>query len=320
MPEQELDVQLDEFKASGEDSTLPEPTAVKAKKRMADKGAAGEKGGKLSDGATDEGGDQIEGGKSVKKAPGRKADKSMGEHIEDVFSGEDLSEEFKEKATVIFEAVVSERVTERVNEEVERLEEEFNGKFEEHAAAVTEDLEEKLNTYLDYVTEEWMKQNELAVERGIRSEIAESFINGLKELFSEHRISVPDDEVDLVAEMADKIEELESKLNEETDSVLSLRKDLDEAKKQEVFEEISDDLADTQAEKLRSLTEGLEYVDLDDYRRKVEIVKDNYFNKTKITEEKDELDSIGSEESTRYVDPNVARYAQSITKTFKNIN
>jgi len=319
MSEQELDVQLDEFKASGEDSEVAEPTAVKAKKRMADKGDASEKGGKLSDGATGEGGDQVESGKSMKKSPARKADKSMGEHIEDVFSGEDLSEEFKEKAAVIFEAVVSERVTERVNEEVERLEEDFSSKFEEHAATVTEDLEKKLDTYLDYVVEEWMKQNELAIERGIRSEVTESFINGLKVLFSEHRISVPDDEVDLVAEMADKIEELESKLNEETDTVLSLRKDLDEAKKVEVFEEISDDLADTQVEKLRSLTEGLEYVDLDDYRRKVEIVKDNYFNKTEITEEKDELDPVDSEESTQYVDPNVARYAQSITKTFKNI-
>ena len=221
MSEQELDVQLDEFKASGEDSMLPEPTAVKAKKRMADKGDAGEKGGKLSDGATSEGGDQVDGGKSMKKSPARKADKSMGEHIENVFSGEDLSEEFKEKAAVIFEAVVNERVTDRVNEEVERLEEDFSSKFEEHAATVTEDLTKKLDAYLDYVSEEWMKQNELAVERGIRSEITESFINWSQGALREHRISVPDDEVDLVAEMADKIEELERKLNEETDRVLS---------------------------------------------------------------------------------------------------
>jgi hypothetical protein len=315
MSEQELDVQLDEFKASGEDSEVAEPTAVKAKKRMADKGDAGEKGGAVSDGATGKGGDLIDSGKAQKKAPARKADKSMGEHIEDIFSGEDLSEEFKEKAAVIFETVVNQRV----DEQVKTLEEEFSTKLDEQVESITEDLTKKIDTYLDYVVEEWMKENKLAVERGIRSEITESFIDGLKGLFAEHRISVPDEEVDLVAEMADKIEELEKKLNEETDSVLELRKQVEEAKKGEVFEEVAEGLADTQVEKLRSLTEGLEYVDLEDYRRKVEIVKENYFSKTEITEEKDDLDPVDSEESTQYVDPNVARYAQSITKTFKNI-
>ena len=176
-----------------------------------------------------------------------------------------------------------------------------------------------MDTYLDYVVGEWVEENKLPIERGIRSEITESFINGLKGLFAEHRISVPDEEVDLVAEMAEKIEELEKKLNEETDSVLTLRKELEEAKKSDVFAEVCEGLADTQVEKLRSLTDGLEHVDLEDYRRKVEIVKENYFNKTEITEEKDELDPVDSEESAKFVDPNVARYAQSITKTFKNI-
>lgn len=315
MSEQELDVQLDEFKASGEDSEVAEPTNVKAKKRMADKSDSGERGGAVVDGATGKGGDLIDSGKSQKKAPARKADKSMGEHIEDIFSGEDLSEEFKEKAAVIFETVVNEKV----ESQVKQLEEEFSTKLDEQVEVITEDLTKKMDTYLDYVVGEWVEENKLPIERGIRSEITESFINGLKGLFAEHRISVPDEEVDLVAEMAEKIEELEKKLNEETDSVLTLRKELEEAKKSDVFAEVCEGLADTQVEKLRSLTDGLEHVDLEDYRRKVEIVKENYFNKTEITEEKDELDPVDSEESAKFVDPNVARYAQSITKTFKNI-
>lgn len=315
MSEQELDVQLDEFKASGEDSEVAEPTNVKAKKRAADKADSGEKGGAVADGATGKGGDLIDSGKAQKKAPARNADKSMGEHIEDIFSGEDLSEEFKEKAAVIFETVVNEKVEIQVKE----LEEEFSTKLDEQVEVITEDLTKKMDTYLDYVVEEWMEENKLEIERGIRSEITESFINGLRGLFAEHRISVPDEEVDLVAEMADKIEELEKKLNEETDSVLRLHKELEEAKKSDVFDEVCEGLADTQVEKLRSLTEGLEHIDLEDYRRKVEIVKENYFNKTEIAEEKDELDPVDSEESAKFVDPNVARYAQSITKTFKNI-
>lgn len=314
MSEQELEVQeLDEFKASGEDSSVMDPTNVSAKKRKADKEGTKDAPQKVSDGATGTGGDMID-QVATKKAPARKADKSVGEHIENIFSGEDLSEEFKEKAAVIFETVVNEKV----NSEIQRIEEDFDSKFEQHANSLTEDLVSKMDSYLDYVLESWMEENKLAVDRGIRAEVTESFISGLKDLFNEHQINIPEEEVDLVAEMADKVEELEKKLNEETDQVLQLRKELDEAKKEDVFEEVAEGLAETQVEKLRELTEGLEYVDIDDFKRKVEIVKENYFNKTEINEEKDELDPVDSEESTQYVDPNVARYAQSISKTFKN--
>jgi hypothetical protein len=165
-----------------------------------------------------------------------------------------------------------------------------------------------------------MEENKIAIERGLRADITESFINGLKELFAEHRIDVPDEEVDLVAEMAEKIEELEGKLNEQIDANIEVSKELDEAKKSDVFEEISEGLADTQTEKLRSLTEGLEYADLEDYSRKVKIIKENYFGKTEIAEEVDELDPVNEEEEgTKYIDPQIARYAASISKTFRNI-
>lgn len=310
------DEQLDEFKASGEDSEVMEPTSTSLKKRKADKSTGTGSAEKVSDGATKVGGDLIN-DVATKKSATRKADKSMGEAVAEIFGNEDLSEEFKEKATVIFEAVVHERVA----TEIAHLEEEFSSQLDEQAEIATRDLAKKVDSYLDYVTEQWVEDNKLAVDRGIRADIAESFILGLKELFSEHRIDVPEEEVDLVAEMAEQIEELQAKLNEEVNSTLEIRKELDEARKSDVFDEIAEGLADTQSEKLRSLTEGLEFVDLVDYSRKVNIIKDNYFGKTAIVEEFDGLDPVDTDvEGTKYIDPSIARYAASITKTFRNIN
>lgn len=314
MSDQELD-QLDELKASGDDSEVMEPTAVGAKKRKADKATAKDAADSVDDGETKKGGDML-GAAATAKAPARKGDKSMGEAVEEIFEGEDLSEEFKERASVLFEAVV----LEKVNVEVARLEEEFSSKLDEQAELATEDLTKKVDAYLDYVAEQWMEENKLAVESGIRSDIAESFISGLKELFSEHRIDVPEEEVDLVAEMAEKIEALEANLNEQIDTNIEVTKQLEEAKKSEVFEGLCEGLADTQAEKLRSLTEGLEYVDLEDFTRKVEIIKENYFGKSEVADEVDELDPVNEEaEGTKYIDPQMARYAESISKTFRNI-
>ena len=310
MSDQELD-QLDEFKADGDDSEVMEPTPANAKKRKADKTTA-----KEAADAEDNGKDGEDDETTVIKASAKKkAAKSMGEAVDEIFEGEELSEEFKERASVLFEAVV----LEKVNVEVARLEEEFSSMLDEQAELATEDLTKKVDAYLDYVAEQWMEENKLAVESGIRSDIAESFISGLKELFSEHRIDVPDEEVDLVAEMAEKIEELEKSLNEQIDTNIEVSKELDEAKKSDVFDILSEGLADTQAEKLRSLTEGLEYVDLDDYSRKVEIIKENYFGKSAIVEETDELDPVNEESDTKYVDPQMALYAKSISKTFRNI-
>jgi hypothetical protein len=305
--------QLDEFKADGDDSEVMEPTVATVKKRKADKATA-----KEAADAEDNGEDGEDDETKVIKASAKKkrADKSMGEAVDEIFGGEDLSEDFKERAAVLFETVV----LGKVNAEVERLEEEFSSKLDEQAELATEDLTKKVDAYLDYVAEQWMEENTLAVESGIRSDIAESFISGLKELFSEHRIDVPEEEVDLVAEMAEKIEALEASLNEQIDTNIEVSKELDEAKKSDVFDSLCEGIANTQAEKLRSLTEGLEYVDLDDFKRKVEIIKENYFGKSEISEEVDELDPIVDDsEDTKYVDPQMARYAQAISKTFRNI-
>ena len=314
MSDQELD-QLDELKATGGDeSEVMDPTPVNAKKRKADKATAKE-AADAEDNDEDEEDEEDDEAKVIKASAKKKAGKSMGEAVDEIFSGEDLSEDFKERAAVLFETVV----LEKVNVEVERLEEEFSSKLDEQAELATEDLTKKVDAYLDYVAEQWMEENTLAVESGIRSDIAESFISGLKELFSEHRIDVPDEQVDLVAEMAEKIEALEASLNEQIDTNIEVSKELDEAKKSDVFDTLSEGLAYTQAEKLRSLTEGLEYVDLDDYSRKVEIIKENYFGKSAIVEETDELDPVNEESDTKYVDPQMALYAKSISKTFRNI-
>tara|TARA_R110000772_G_scaffold65097_4_gene145419 strand:+ start:2025 stop:2972 length:948 start_codon:yes stop_codon:yes gene_type:complete len=314
MSDQELD-QLDELKASGGDeSEVMDPTPVNAKKRKADKATAKE-AADAEDNDEDDEDEEDDEAKVIKASAKKKAGKSMGEAVDEIFSGEDLSEDFKERAAVLFETVV----LEKVNVEVERLEEEFSSKLDEQAELATEDLTKKVDAYLDYVAEQWMEENTLAVESGIRSDIAESFISGLKELFSEHRIDVPDEQVDLVAEMAEKIEALEASLNEQIDTNIEVSKELDEAKKSDVFDTLSEGLAYTQAEKLRSLTEGLEYVDLDDYSRKVEIIKENYFGKSAIVEETDELDPVNEESDTKYVDPQMALYAKSISKTFRNI-
>jgi len=315
MSEQGLD-QLDEFKASGEDSEVMEPTGVTAKKRKADKLPPKDKDEKVSDGVNKMGGDLIT-TVTTAKAPKRKADKTMGEHVSDMFEGEDLSEEFKEKASVIFEAAVNEKVSERVEE----LEEQFNEQLQEQAETVAHELIEKVDTYLNYVVEQWREDNELAIDQGIKSDIAESLIRVLGEAFVEHNIDLGEEKVDVVAELADKIDELENALNEQINENIELTSSLEQSLLQDALEEVSEGLAQTQAEKLQTLTEGLEYVDLDDFKRKANIIKENYFSKsssTMLTEDLDDvmepLDVDGG--NTRFVDPTVAAYAKNISKTF----
>lgn len=326
MSDQEFE-QLDEVKATGEDSSTMDPVTPAGgspmkKNRKADMS-------KSVDPKADEIEDDVKtpmGGPSAseksaaegstgKKAPARKADKTgMKESIEEMFGGQDLSEDFKEKATVVFEAAVNAKL----QEEVERLEEEFEEKLEEQATAAVSELIENVDSYLDYVVEKWMEENELAIESGIRTEMAESFIAGLHDLFVEHNIEVPEDKVDAYAEMAEQLESKDEELNEVINETIELRKALAEAHKQDVFEDISEGLTDTQREKLAKLAEGVEFDDIEGYASKVEIIKENYFGGKTLTEEVDEIDPIEEETSeTQYVDPNVAKYAAAISKTLR---
>jgi hypothetical protein len=327
MADQELD-QLDEVKATGENSMANDPVTPaggdpKKKNRPADMSkAADPKADEIEDdvktpqGTAADSKSPAEGPGTGKKAPARMADKkaSMKESIEEMFAGQDLSEDFKDRATVIFEAAVNVKL----NEEVARLEEEFETKLNEQAEIAVNDLVEKVDSYLDYVVEKWMEENELAVEAGIRTEMAESFMSGLYGLFVEHNVDLPEEKADIFAEMAEELEAKDNELSEAMNETIALRKELAEAHKHDAFEEISEGLTETQIEKLEKLAEGVDFDTIDDYKTKVSIIKENYFGGKTLTESVDEVDPI-EEETTeqRYVDPAVASYADAISRTLR---
>ena len=218
----------------------------------------------------------------------RLASISVKEDVDALVEGEELSEEFKAKATTIFEAAVKSKI----RPEVERIELEKTQEIaEEHEAFKTE-LAEKVDGYLDYVVAEWMKENELAIERGLKGEIAEDFITGLKALFEEHYIDVPDEKYDILESQAQKIEELEGKLNETIGKLTEKKQSEDALVRESVIKEVSSDLADTQSEKFASLVEDVEFTDKDSFVEKLNTLKENYFPKStpsqSLTEENDE--------------------------------
>lgn len=238
------------------------------------------------------------------------------EDVEEMFAGQDLSEEFKDKATTLFEAAV----TARMITETARLEEEFDAKLEEAVAEINEELTSKVDAYLDYVVESWMKDNEVAIESTLRNEIMEEFIDGLKNLFAEHYIDVPQDKVDVLESLADKVSELESKLDEQISENVEMRRAFVEVERKEVFESMLTDLALSQQEKFAALAEGIDFDgDVETYAKKLAIIKENYFatkapSESNITEE-----TFEGEVSTQTVsmDPSVSRYVQAISRTTK---
>ncbi|OUW69235.1 MAG: hypothetical protein CBD62_00465 [Candidatus Pelagibacter sp. TMED202] len=205
----------------------------------------------------------------------------VSEHVEALVNGEgDLSEEFKRKAATVFEAAVKSKV----RTEIERLEDEYESKLSENVESATEEMVEKVDTYLNYVTEEWMKENEIAVERGLKGEIAEDFISGLKQLFEDHYIDVPDEKYDILEAQSEKISELEGKLSETIEKNVSLKDNNAKLVREQVMSEVSEDLADTEVEKFKSLTEDVDYSDEESFREKLDTLKENYFPKQFVAE------------------------------------
>lgn len=199
---------------------------------------------------------------------------TMGELNALVESEATLSDEFKEKTAVIFEAAVKSKLS----EEIDRLESQYKEELEEEISSTKSEMVEKVDSYLNYVVENWMKENELQVENGLRTEIAEGFMSKLKDLFSESYIEVPESKVDLVDELAEQVEELESKLNETTQKVIDQSGELEEMKKEEIIRESSSDLADTQVEKLKTLVNDLDFEDAEKFAEKVKTVKEAHFS------------------------------------------
>ena len=209
-----------------------------------------------------------------------------------VSSDADLSEEFKDKAATIFEAAVKTRI----KEQTKILEAQFEKKLASETETVKEAMVEKVDSYLNYVVEEWMKENELAVERGIRTEIAEDFITGLKGLFKEHYIDVPEEKYNVLDDLTDQVKDLEGKLNEQIEKNVNLSKDVSESNREKLIAQVSEDLADTEKEKFSSMAENVEYDSAEKFQEKLETIKESYFPKTKIEETTsgDEVDSVAA--------------------------
>ena len=241
----------------------------------------------------------------------KKEDIDVTEHVDALVAGEDdLSEEFKTKAATVFEAAIKSKVTEIE----EYLEADYQKKFEEETSKAKSELVEKVDSYLNYVVEEWMKENELALERGIKGEIAEDFIGGLKKLFEDHYIDVPDEKYNVLEDQASKIEELEKKLNESIEKNVELSKENGEHKRQDIIDEASADLAETQKEKFNKLAEEIDYKDAEDFAAKVKTIKESYFGKKESTSEIDDVAAESSQDNPDLTNA-MAAYSAAISKT-----
>tara|TARA_B100000900_G_scaffold410388_1_gene428097 strand:- start:280 stop:1467 length:1188 start_codon:yes stop_codon:yes gene_type:complete len=251
---------------------------------------------------------------SMKMASYKKEDIDVSEHVDALVNGEnDLSEEFKTKAATVFEAAIKSKV----GEIAESMEADYNNKLEQESAKAKEELTEKVDSYLSYVVEEWMKENEIALERGIKGEIAEDFISGLKKLFSEHYIDVPDEKYDVLEAQATKIETLEKKLNEQIEKNVELNKDNSVKSQKEIMAEVANDLADTQKEKFAKLAEEIEYSTAEDFKKKCETIKESYFGqKAKADEALDDVAAAGETSlSNEDLSKAMAAYTAAISKT-----
>ncbi len=198
------------------------------------------------------------------------------EDVDALFGGEELSEEFKEKARTIFEAALGAKV----KEIQESLEAQYAARITEATEELKGSLQERVDSYLEYVAQEWMVENELAVEQGLKTEMTESFLSGMKGLFEEHYVTIPEDKYDVLENMVDKLDEMETKLNEQINKNITLNKRLAESSAQGILDQVSDGLADTQKEKLASLAESVEFESEQEYREKLETLKESYFSRT----------------------------------------
>jgi len=245
------------------------------------------------------------------KASYKKEEIDVKEHVDALVAGDDsLSEEFKQKAATVFEAAIKSKV----KDIAEEIEADYNKKFEEETSKAKDELVEKVDSYLSYVVEEWMKENELALERGIKGEIAEDFISGLKKLFEDHYIDVPDEKYNVLEDQASKIEELEKKLNESIEKNVELSKENGKHIRQSIIDEASKELAETQKEKFNKLAEEIDYKNEEDFRGKVSTIKESYFGKK---DSSGEIDDVAADSSPLNEDLSnaMAAYSAAISKT-----
>lgn len=301
--ELEKNLDLDEAKATGEDSVAADPVTPAGgavKKRRGDvKKAADPKADNIEDDV---------------KTPQGSNDEGLKEAVERLFEGTELSEDFKTQTVAIFEAAVQEKVI----AEKASLEEKFESDLQEQVNVTVEELVEKVDQYLDYVVESWMEDNKVEVESNIKVEVAESLLTSIKGLVIEHNMEIDDEQVDIVAELESRLEESTSKYNDIVEQMIEVREAKEKADLDIAFKTISEDLTDTQVEKLRVLSEGVSYESVEEFTTKVKAIKTSYFaEQAPVAVQEDETDLLQEEtaeeaEQVTHVDPYVARYAESL--------
>ena len=246
-------------------------------------------------------------------------DIDIKDDVKALFGNEDLSEEFKEKATTIFETAV----VNKINETIETYNNSMNESYQEDTQAIKDELSEKMDTYLDYVVEEWSKENELAIEQGLKAELTEDFMAGLKNLFEDHYIDIPEAKVDVVEELAAKNEELQGQLNAEMEKNIEAKKAIEENDQQKIIDQVTEGLAETQKEKFQTLAEGVEFKDKESFQKKLSIIKESYFS---VDNDKEVADLVGETDEPldeeakpegSSLDPKMAGYAAAISRSLK---
>ncbi len=251
--------------------------------------------------------------KEVKKetAKDKVKDMDMKEDVAALTEGEDLSEEFKAKAATIFEASIKAKLV----EEIENLESEYEAKVNEKVEETKSEIVEKVDAYLNYVVEEWMKENELAIEKGLRAEITEDFIGGLKSLFESHYINVPQEKYDVIEAQTAEIEKLKEEVNSTIEKNVELNQAIGQHVRTDIINDVTSDLAETETEKLKGLAEGIEYKDADSFRKSVETLKNSYYPKAKASDtESNEV----AENNAGSMNESMAAYTAAISKSKKN--
>jgi len=250
--------------------------------------------------------------KKMKKEETEVEEYDMEDDVNALLGGEELSEEFKAKAKTIFEAAINSKVSEiRAS-----LEEEYEARISEEIAEEKEALQERVDSYLEYVSDEWMEENQLAIENGLKTELTESFLSGMKSLFEENYVSIPDDKYDVLESMVEKLDDMETKLNEQIEKNIGLNKRLSESVADGILESVSDGLAATQKEKLASLAESVEFEGETEYRNKLETLKESYFPKTSTA--KTETLTEGEEIAPELATGSMASYLKTLSAFKQN--
>ena len=242
---------------------------------------------------------------------------NVDEDIEALLAGEELSEEFQEKAKTIFEAAIRSKIAEVKSE----LQEQYEATIVEEVATVKSELTERIDAYLEYVADEWMSENQLAVEAGLKTEMTESFLTGMKSLFEEHYVTIPEDKYDVLNNMVDKLDEMEGKLNEQINKNIALTKRLSESTSDVIFADVTEGLAVTQKDKLAKLAENVEFDSEDTYREKLVTLRESYFPTNGSSVQRNETETLTEGTETGHQEPAVTgmmeSYLQALSKVSK---